>query len=200
MGTHPIFESDFDCLTEMEDLIFDLVYEKVKDLPTKSQTKLLEGVQKDLFSLPPREQVDLLPACPYFASKEYRPPSRLVPLSLEGKQKSPQTYKTYGQVLLPLIVTFGYTFYVVPYVGRRMFKNTDSYPGFIMNGLCNENFFSYSVDDEMQKIFFENHAEDLQFRMEMLFGNKNEICFMQDIEAMSEPTSSFLSRTHNLSS
>ena len=41
----------------MEDLIFDLVYEKVKDLPTKSQTKLLEGVQKDLFSLPPREQV-----------------------------------------------------------------------------------------------------------------------------------------------
>ena len=52
----------------------------------------------------------------------------------------------------------------------------------------------------VQKIFFENHAEDLQFRMEMLFGNKNEICFMQDIEAMSEPTPSFLSRTHNLSS
>ena len=41
----------------MEDLIFDLVYEKVKDLPTKSQTKLLEGVQKDLFSLAPTEQV-----------------------------------------------------------------------------------------------------------------------------------------------
>ena len=41
----------------MEDLIFDLVYEKVKDLPTKSKTKLLEGVQKDLFSLAPREQV-----------------------------------------------------------------------------------------------------------------------------------------------
>ena len=41
----------------MEDLIFDLVYEKVKDLPTKSQTKLLEGVQKDLFSLAPKEQV-----------------------------------------------------------------------------------------------------------------------------------------------
>merc|ERR1711937_719981 len=87
MGTHPIFESDFDCLTEMEDLIFDLVYEKVKDLPTKSQTKLLEGVQKDLFSLAPTEQVDLLPACPYFASKECRPPSRLVPLSLEEKRK-----------------------------------------------------------------------------------------------------------------
>ena len=119
----------------MEDLIFDLVYEKVKDLPTKSQTKLLEGVQKDLFSLPPREQVgkvldvlkisnskhsakkmrnerlrlsrtkiDLLPACPYFASKEYRPPSRLVPLSLEEKKKIDEFYSNSifqsGMVLL----------------------------------------------------------------------------------------------------
>ena len=50
----------------------------------------------------------------------------------------------------------------------------------------------------MQKRFFQQHPEDLQFRMEML--NKGEICFMQDIDVSTEQTSAFLARTHTLSS
>ena len=51
-----------------------------------------------------RTKIDLLPACPYFASKEYRPPSRLVPLSLEEKKKIDEFYSNSifqsGMVLL----------------------------------------------------------------------------------------------------
>merc|ERR1711953_1001892 len=34
MGTHPIFESDFDCLTEMPSAEFDKAAEDVKKLPS----------------------------------------------------------------------------------------------------------------------------------------------------------------------
>ena len=41
----------------MEDLIFDLAYDRVKDLSTKAKTNLLKAVQNDILSLSTDEQL-----------------------------------------------------------------------------------------------------------------------------------------------